>query len=388
MNVTDSIRYVGVNDRKIDLFEGHYVVPDGISYNSYVILDEKIAVMDSVGEDYAGEWLENIRLATGGKAPDYLIIQHMEPDHSRNLHRFMETYPEAKIVASPKAWAMMKAFNGSDYAGRSINACEGDALDLGNRSLQFITAPMVHWPEVIMTYDPKERVLFSADAFGTFGTPEREDPQGWVSEARRYYIGIVGKYGAQVQAVLKKAAALDIGIICALHGPVLKEDLGFYLNKYDLWSSYGAESEGVAIFYTSVYGHTKEAVFKLEKLLKEGGCSEVEAFDLARTDWSEAVAQAFRYGRAVLATTTYNGDIFPNMRSFLDCLKERLWQNRRVGFIENGSWGPIAARKMKDALANLKNLEFVEPTVTIRSALNEASEEQLKALADALLGND
>ena len=384
MKITDSIIYVGVNDHNIDLFEGHYIVPNGIAYNSYVILDEKIAVMDSVGEDFAEEWLEKINNATGGNAPDYLIIQHMEPDHSKNLHVFMEKYPDAQIVSSAKAWPMMKAFNGSDFANRSITVGEGSSLDLGSRSLSFITAPMVHWPEVIMTYDPADKILFSADGFGKFGALDYDDPEGWACEARRYYFGIVGKYGAQVQTVLKKAAALDIQIICPLHGPVLTEDLGYYLNLYDIWSSYGIESEGVAIFYTSVYGHTKEAVKMLEKMLTDAGCPKVAVTDLARDDWAEAVEDAFRYGKIVLATTTYNGDMFPNMRSFIDCLTERFWQNRKVAFIENGSWGPTAARKMKDALANCKNLEFIEPVVSIRSAVNDTNIEQLKDIAAIL----
>ena len=384
MKITDSIIYVGVNDHNIDLFEGHYIVPNGIAYNSYVILDEKIAVMDSVGEDFAEEWLEKINNATGGKAPDYLIIQHMEPDHSKNLHVFMEKYPDAQIVSSAKAWPMMKAFNGSDFANRSITVGEGSSLDLGSRSLSFITAPMVHWPEVIMTYDPADKILFSADGFGKFGALDYDDPEGWACEARRYYFGIVGKYGAQVQTVLKKAAALDIQIICPLHGPVLTEDLGYYLNLYDIWSSYGIESEGVAIFYTSVYGHTKEAVKMLEKMLTDAGCPKVAVTDLARDDWAEAVEDAFRYGKIVLATTTYNGDMFPNMRSFIDYLTERFWQNRKVAFIENGTWGPTAARKMKDALANCKNLEFIEPVVSIRSAVNDTNIEQLKDIAAIL----
>lgn len=380
MKISDSIIYVGVNDHNIDLFEGHYTVPNGISYNSYVILDEKTAVFDSVGEDFGKEWLFNIEKALEGKTPDYLIIQHMEPDHSRNLHLFMKKYPDAKIVASAKAWPMMKAFNGSDYSDRSINVGEGDSLDLGGRILSFVAAPMVHWPEVIMTYDPKDKVLFSADAFGTFGALDYKDPKPWAEEARRYYIGIVGKYGAQVQALLKKAAGLDIKTICSLHGPVLNENLGYYLNLYNIWSSYEVESEGVAIFYTSVYGHTKEAALMLEKMLKESDTN-VIAIDLARWDWADAVAKAFQYGKIVLATTTYNGDMFPTMRSFVDCLKERFWQKRKVAIIENGSWGPTAARKIKDAFTNSKELEFVEPVVSIRSALSDANIEQLKELA-------
>ncbi len=385
MKITDSIIYTGVNDHNIDLFEGHYIVPHGVSYNSYVILDEKIAVMDSVGEDFADEWLEKIRAATGGKAPDYLVIQHMEPDHSRNLHRFMEAYPDAQIVSSAKAWPMMKAFNGSDYPDRRITVSEGSSLCLGSRSLSFITAPMVHWPEVIMTYDSKDKVLFSADGFGKFGALDYDDPEGWACEARRYYFGIVGMYGAPVQAVLKKAAALDIQIICPLHGPVLTENLGYYLNLYDIWSSYRVESEGVAIFYTSVYGHTKEAALMLEKLLSEAGCPKVAVTDLVRDDWAEAVEDAFRYGKAVLATTTYNGDIFPDMKSFISCLKERFWQGRRVALIENGSWAPTAARKMKDSLAGCKDLEFIEPVVSVRSAVNGENIEQLNGIARALL---
>ena len=335
--ITKDIYYIGVDDHEIDLFEGMYIVPEGMAYNSYVILDEKIAVMDTTDRNFTGAWLENLEAALAGRKPDYLIVHHMEPDHSSGIEAFAEKYPEAKIVATAKAFTMMKNFTGKDYSGRGIIAKEGDTLELGSHTLKFITAPMVHWPEVMMSYDEQDKVLFSADAFGKFGALDAVDEEGWACEARRYYFGIVGKYGAQVQAVLKKAAALDIRIICPLHGPVLQEDLGYYLDLYNTWSSYGTETEGVAIFYTSVYGHTKEAAEYLEQKLQELGCPKIAVSDLARDDMAEAVEDAFRYGKIVLATTTYNADIFPFMREFIEHLTERGYQNRKIGLIENGS---------------------------------------------------
>ena len=382
MNITKDIRYIGVNDREIDLFEGQYVVPEGMAYNSYVILDEKIAVMDSVDARFGEEWLSKLRAVIGDRAPDYLIVQHMEPDHSANITTFAAAYPQAKIVASAKAFAMMKNFFGTDFADRQVVVGEGSTLSLGKHELTFITAPMVHWPEVIMTYDGADRVLFSADAFGKFGALDAEED--WACEARRYYFGIVGKYGAQVQAVLKKAAALDIKTICPLHGPVLSENLGYYLDLYNTWSGYGTESEGVLIAYTSVYGNTQKAVEELAELLKKAGCPKVVVNDLARCDMAEAVEDAFRYGKLVLATTTYNMDIFPFMRSFIDHLTERNFQNKTVAFIENGSWAPMATKVMRGMLEKCKNITYTEAGVRIMSALNEESRAQLCALAEEL----
>ena len=381
MFITDSIKYVGVNDHKVDLFEGQYIVPKGMAYNSYVILDEKVAVMDSVDAKFGDEWLNNIDAVLEGKTPDYLIVQHMEPDHSANIKVFLDKYPQATVVSSAKAFVMMKNFFGTDFAERRIVVGEGATLTLGEHELVFVTAPMVHWPEVIVTYDKKDKVLFSADGFGKFGALDEEEE--WDCEARRYYIGIVGKYGAQVQALLKKAAALDIAIICPLHGPVLTEDLGHYINLYDIWSSYRPENEGVLIAYTSVYGNTKKAVFELEAALKEKGVK-VVVTDLARDDMAEAVEDAFRYSKLVLATTTYNADIFPFMRTFIDHLTERAYKNRTVGFIENGSWTPMAAKIMKKMLENSKDLTLLEPVVTVNSALNETSRAQLAALCEEL----
>ena len=384
-NITKDIRYIGVNDHDIDLFEGQYIVPEGMAYNSYVILDEKIAVMDSVDQHFGGEWLANLEAALEGRKPDYLIVQHMEPDHSANISAFAQKYPEAVIVASAKAFTMMKNFYGSDYADRRIIAAEGGELPLGAHTLKFITAPMVHWPEVIMTYDAKDHVLFSADAFGKFGALDAEDEEGWACEARRYYFGIVGKYGAQVQAVLKKAAALDIQTICPLHGPVLDTDLGYYLNLYQTWSSYGVESEGVAVFYTSVYGNTEKAVKLLESKLTELGCPKVAVTDLARDDMAEAVEDAFRYGRIVLATTTYNAEIFPFMKQFIDELTERGYRGRKIGLIENGSWAPMAAKVMKGMLEGCKDTTFAETTVRIMSAMNEENAAQIEQLAKEMM---
>ena len=382
MIVTNDIKYVGVNDRKIDLFEGQYIVPNGISYNSYVILDKKIAVMDTVDAAFTHEWLDNIQNALGDKSPDYLIIQHMEPDHSANIVNFIKRYPDATVVSSEKAFAMMSQFFGVELGDKRLVVGEGDTLSLGKHNLTFVTAPMVHWPEVIVTYDSTDKVLFSADGFGKFGTPDTDED--WACEARRYYIGIVGKYGAQVQSLLRKAATLDIEIICPLHGPVLNENLGYYLNLYNIWSSYQVEDDGIMIAYTSVYGNTKKAVYQLADKLKANGCPKVVVNDLARCDMAEAVEDAFRYGKLVLATTTYNAEIFPFMREFINHLTERNFQNRTVAFIENGSWAPMAAKVMKSLFEKSKNLTFAENTVNIMSALNEESSTQLNALADEL----
>lgn len=382
MNITNDIKYIGVNDHKIDLFEGQYDVPNGMAYNSYLIIDEKIAVMDTVDRNFTHEWLDNLEKALDGKKPDYLIVQHMEPDHSANIANFMNNYKKAKIVSSIKAFNMMQNFFGTDYADRRIVVGEGDTLELGKHTLNFVTAPMVHWPEVIMTYDSTDKVLFSADAFGKFGALDVEED--WACEARRYYIGIVGKYGAQVQGVLKKAANLDIATICPLHGPILADNLGYYLNLYNTWSSYGVESDGIMIAYTSVYGNTKKAVELLAEKLKSKGCPKVVVNDLAREDMAECVEDAFRYGRIVLATTTYNSEIFPFMREFINHLTERNFQNRTIGLIENGSWAPMAAKTMTKMLEGCKNIHFTETTVHIKSALNEESTAQIEALADEL----
>lgn len=382
MNITKDIRYIGVNDHEIDLFEGQYDVPNGMAYNSYAILDKKIAIMDTVDARFTHQWLDNIENAIGNRKPDYLIVQHMEPDHAANIDSFMKAYPNAVIVSSAKAFPMMQNFFGTDYADRRIIVGEGDTLCLGAHTLTFVAAPMVHWPEVIVTYDSHDKVLFSADGFGKFGALDVEED--WACEARRYYIGIVGKYGAQVQALLKKAAGLDIQKICPLHGPVLTENLGYYLNLYQIWSSYGVESDGIMIAYTSVYGHTKKAVELLAEKLREKGCPKVVVNDLARCDMAEAVEDAFRYGRLVLATTTYNADIFPFMREFIEHLTERNFQNRTVALMENGSWAPLAAKVMKGMLEGCKNITFTDTTVKIKSALNEESKEQLEALAGEL----
>ena len=381
MKITNDVKYVGVNDRSTDLFEGQYVIPNGISYNSYVIIDEKIAVMDSVEANFADEWFDNIRKATGGKSPDYLIVQHMEPDHSSSIARFAAEFPTATVVSSAKAFAMMKNFYGTDFPDRQIVVGEGSTLSLGKHVLNFVAAPMVHWPEVIVTYDSTDKVLFSADGFGKFGTPDTDEP--WVDEARRYYIGIVGKYGMPVQTLLKKAKALDIAIICPLHGPVLSENLGYYLDLYNTWSSYKAEEEGIVIAYTSVYGNTKKAALLLADKLNARGAT-VKVYDLARCDMAAAVADAFRYDRLVLATTTYNTDIFPFMRQFIDHLTERGFANRTVALIENGSWAPTAAKVMSGMLEKSKNITYAENSVKITSALNEESIARLDALADEL----
>ncbi len=383
--ISADIRYVGVNDHDLDLFEGQYIVPGGMAYNSYVILDEKTAVMDTVDARFGEEWLANVAAALDGRRPDYLVVQHMEPDHSANIMRFLEAYPGAVTVASAKAFQMMKNFYGTDLDGRRVVVKDGDSLSLGRHTLTFIAAPMVHWPEVIFTWDAADGVLFSADAFGKFGALDYEDPEGWACEARRYYFGIVGKYGPQVQAALKKLSGLEIRTICPLHGPVLNENLDYYLGLYQTWSSYGTETDGVVICYASVYGHTKAAAEKLAEMLKERGCPKVAVNDLARCDLPEAVEDAFRYGKTVLAATTYNADVFPFMRVFIDHLKERNWQNKTVGFIENGSWAPMAVKVMKTMLEGSKNLTFLEPAVKIVSALSPESEAQLAALADALM---
>lgn len=382
MFITDDIRYVGVNDHNVDLFEGQYVVENGMAYNSYVIMDEQIAVMDTVDGNFTDEWLKNISDVIGDRKPSYLIVQHMEPDHSANVANFLDLYKDAKVVATAKAFVMMKQFFGTGYPERQIVVKEGDTLSLGTHTLTFVLAPMVHWPEVMVTYDSKDKVLFSADAFGKFGALDVEED--WACEARRYYFGIVGKYGVQAQALLKKAAGLDIQTICALHGPILKENLGYYLDLYNTWSSYGVESEGVVIAYTSVYGNTKKAVELLADKLTALGCPKVTVTDLARDDMAEAVEDAFRYGKLVLATTTYNGDIFPFMKTFIEHLTERGYRNRTIGLIENGSWAPTAAKTMLKMFEGSKNLTFTDTTVTIKSAVNTENEAQIAALAEEL----
>ena len=385
MTISKDIRYIGVNDHQVTLFEGQYDVPNGMAYNSYVILDEKIAVMDTVGAQFGGEWMDRLTKELAGRSPDYLVVQHMEPDHSANIVRFMQAYPYATVVASQAAFRMMKQFYGSDYADHRLVVGEGSTLSLGRHTLTFLTAPMVHWPEVIVTYDALDKVLFSADGFGKFGALDIEDEEGWACEARRYYFGIVGKFGAQVQALLKKAAAVDIRTVCPLHGPVLTgEALAEALRLYDIWSSYGVETPGVVIAYASIYGNTEKAAQLLAQLLRDKGCPKVAVTCLQRDDWAEAVGDAFRYGKLVLAAPTYNGFLFPAMREFIEHLTERNYQNRQVAFIENGSWAPAAAREMKKLLEGCKNMTL-GGTVTIRSAMDEAAPAQLAALADELL---
>lgn len=383
MKVTNDIHYIGVNDREIDLFEGQYIVENGMAYNSYVIMDEKIAVMDTVDKNFGEEWLANLRQALDGRTPDYLVVQHMEPDHSANIDAFAKAYPEAVLCASAPAFQMMKQFFGTDYADRRQVIKEGDVLSLGAHNLQFVAAPMVHWPEVMVTYDSHDKVLFSADGFGKFGALDAEED--WACEARRYYFGIVGKYGVQVQNLLKKAAALDIQTICPLHGPILKENLGYYIDLYQTWSSYGVESEGVMIAYASVYGNTKAAAELLAEKLTAKGCPKVVVADLAREDMAECVEDAFRYGKLVLAAVTYNADIFPCMREFISDLCERNYQKRTIALMENGSWAPAAARVMRAKLEGCKDITFAEHTVSIRSALNEDSIAQIEALAEELM---
>lgn len=383
MKITDNIYYVGVNDYDIDLFEGQFAVNKGMAYNSYLICDEKVAVLDTVDKKFGDEWLLNIEKTLEGRKPDYLVVHHMEPDHSANIDVFMLKYPDAKIVSSAKAFAIMKQFFGTDYPERQVVVGEGDTLTLGSHMLTFVTAPMVHWPEVIVSYEAKTKTLFSADAFGKFGTLDADEE--WACEARRYYFGIVGKYGPQAQALLKKAGALDIKRICALHGPILDENLEYYINLYNIWTSYGVESDGIAIFYTSVYGNTKKAVELLEKELIRLGCPKVSVTDLAREDMKEAVEDAFRYGKIVLATTTYNAGIFPFMKEFIGELTERNYQNRTIGIIENGSWAPMAERAIKTMLEKSKNIAFLENTVHIKSALSDENYEEIKALAKEIL---
>ena len=383
MKISNDIAYIGVNDREIDLFEGQYVVPNGMAYNSYVILDEKIAVFDTVDKNFGTQWLKNLDEALSGKIPDYLIVQHMEPDHSANIVLFAEKYPDAKIVANDKAFVMMSQFFDFDLGDRKMSVKNGESLSLGKHELTFVFAPMVHWPEVMMTYDSTDKVLFSADAFGKFGALETDED--WACEARRYYFGIVGKYGAQVQSVLKKAAALDIKTICPLHGPVLSENLGYYLDLYNTWSSYGVESDGVVIAYTSVYGNTKAAAELLAQKLQENGCPKVAVNDLARCDMAEAIEDAFRYGKIVLATTTYNADVFPFMREFINELTERNFQNRFVGIIENGSWAPMAAKVIKKMLENSKNITFADTVVTVKSAMKQNTADDIERLADEII---
>lgn len=385
MFITNDIKYVGVNDHEIDLFEGQFTVPNGMAYNSYVITDEKMAVMDTVDARFTAEWLGNIESVLGGRKPDYLVVQHMEPDHSANIVNFLTAYPEATVIANSKTLTMMKNFFDYDFDGKVQLVEDGSSISLGRHELTFVFAPMVHWPEVMFTYDKADKVLFTADGFGKFGALDVDEE--WDCEARRYYFGIVGKYGAQVQSVLKKAAALDINIICPLHGPVLSEDLGHYIEKYDIWSSYKPESEGVMIAYTSVYGHTKKAAERLADMLRAKGCPKVVVTDLAREDIAEAIEDAFRYGKLVLATTTYNSDIFPFMKHFIDGLTERGYRNRTIGLIENGSWAPVAAKVMRDKFASSKNITILETTVRIKSALNAESEAQLAQLADELLAD-
>ena len=384
MDITNDIKYIGVNDHQIDLFEGQYAVPNGKAYNSYAILDGKIAIMDTVDKNFTSQWLNNLEQALEGRKPDYLVVQHMEPDHSANIANFLDAYPEAVVVSSAKAFAMMKNFFGTDYPDRRIVVGEGDTLSLGKHTLTFVTAPMVHWPEVIVTYDSYDKVLFSADGFGMFGALDVEED--WADEARRNYIGIVGKYGVPVQTLLKKAAGLDIAIICPLHGPVLTENLGSCINLYDIWSSYRAESEGVVIAYTSVYGNTKAAAALLARKLEEKGCPKVVVHDLARCDMAQAVADAFRYSKLVLATTTYNGDIFPFMKEFIHHLTERSFRGRTVGLMENGSWAPAAAKVMTKMLEGSKDLTYTNTSVKILSALNDQSSAQVEALAEELVG--
>ncbi|MBP3322424.1 MAG: FprA family A-type flavoprotein [Clostridia bacterium] len=383
MNITNSVKYIGVNDHQVDLFEGQYVVENGMAYNSYLILDEKVAVTDTVDGNFLAQWFENLENALEGRSPDYLIVHHMEPDHSAGIAAFAKKYPQAQIVASAKAFVMMKNFFGDDFADRRLVVGEGDTLSLGAHTLTFVTAPMVHWPEVVLSYEQSEKLLFSADAFGKFGALDVEED--WACEARRYYIGIVGKYGAQVQALLKKAAGLDIAKILPLHGPILEENLSYYIGLYDTWSSYRPEDEGVLIAYTSVYGNTKKAALMLAEMLKEAGCPKVAVTDLARDDMAEAVEDAFRYSKLVLATTTYNGDVFPFMRTFIDHLTERNYQKRTVAFIENGSWAPVATKVMKGMLEKSKELTYAESTVKILSAVSEENISELKALANELV---
>ena len=384
MKVTNDIKYIGVNDHQVDLFEGQYIVPRGMAYNSYVIVDEKIAVMDTVDVRFGDEWISNLKAELGERKPDYLIVQHVEPDHSANIGRLIEEFPDAVMVGNAKTFAMIGQFYGLGDA-RKLIVKNGDTLELGKHILKFVFAPMVHWPEVMVTYDETDKVLFSADAFGKFGANDVEDPEGWACEARRYYFGIVGKYGMQAKNLLKAATGLDISIICPLHGPVLSENLGYYIDLYDKWSGYTPETKGVLVAYTSVYGHTKEASLYVAERLKEGGCPKVKAVDLARSDWAENVEDAFRYDQMVLATTTYNMDIFPFMRQFIDHLTERNYQNRKVALIENGTWAPAALKVMREMLSKCKNVVETETSVTIKSAMTDENKAALDKMAEELL---
>ncbi len=383
MQITNEIKYVGVNDHKIDLFEGQFIVPNGMSYNSYVILDDKIAVMDSVDQNFGDEWISNIKNIIGNKSPDFLVVHHMEMDHSANIAKFMETFPNAKIVSSKLAFVMMKNYFGTDFENRQIVVAEGSTLELGKHTLNFVAAPNVHWPEVIMSYESSEKVLFSADGFGKFGALDVEEE--WACEARRYYFGIVGKFGDAVQAVLKKLAGIEVKVICPLHGPILTENLEYYINLYDTWSSYSVESEGVFIAYTSVYGNTKKAVEKFAEILKAKGCPKVAVADLAREDMAECVEDAFKYGKIVLATTTYTNDIFPFMKDFIHHLTGRNYQNRTIGLIENGTWNPLAAKVMTKMFENSKNITFCPTVVTIKTAMNDETVNGLEKLAEEIL---
>lgn len=385
ITITDTIKYAGVNDRTLDLFESQYIVPNGVSYNSYVIMDEKIAVMDSVDKRGTSEWFDSLEKILDGREPDYLVINHLEPDHSGNIQNFLEKYPDAQLVTNARALGMFPQFFSIDVSGRSVVVKEGDELSLGKHMLTFIMAPMVHWPEVMVTYEKTEKVLFSADAFGKFGTLDAEED--WACEARRYYMNIVGKYGAQVQALLKKAAGLDIQIICPLHGPVLSENIGYYVEKYDIWSSYRPEDEGIVIAYASIHGNTRQAALKLAAKLEEKGAKKVTLFDLSRDDMAEAIEDAFRYDKMVLAGATYDAGLFPSMENFLAHLKSKNYQKRTVGIMENGSWAPMAGKLMKEELSKMKEIHILEPVVTIKSTLNTQSAEQLEQLADALLQN-
>ncbi|MBR5097461.1 MAG: FprA family A-type flavoprotein [Treponema sp.] len=385
MTICDSVKYIGVDDHEIDLFEGQFEVPGGMVYNSYAVVGEKVCVMDSVDARFGDQWLSNIETVLGGRAPDYLVVLHMEMDHSANVAAFMQKYPEAKIVSSKMAFAMMKNMFGDDFAARQVVVGEGSVLDLGGRSLSFVAAPNVHWPEVLMAYDASDKILFSADAFGKFGALDFDDPEGWECEARRYYFGIVGKFGAQVQALLKKAAALDIQIICPLHGPVLSEKIGHYVDLYNIWSSYGVETPGIFVAYTSVYGHTKEAAEKFAQILKDKGCPKVAIADLAREDIYECVEDAFRYGKLVLASTTYNGGVFPAMKEFILHLTERNYQKRTVALVENGSWAPAASKAMAALLEPCADIKFAQTKVSIKIAMKDADVAALESLADELL---
>ena len=383
MKITNDIKYVGVNDHEIDLFEGQFIVPNGMSYNSYIIMDEKIAVMDSVDANFGDQWIANIKEVLGDKTPDYLVVHHMEMDHSANIAKFMEVFPNAKIVSSKLAFVMMKNYFGTDFSENQIVVTEGSSLELGKHKLNFVTAPNVHWPEVIMSYESTDKVLFSADGFGKFGALDVEEE--WACEARRYYFGIVGKFGDAVQAVLKKLSGIDVKIICPLHGPILTENLEYYINLYNTWSSYGVESEGVFVAYTSVYGNTKKAVEKFAEILKEKGCAKVAVADLAREDMAECVEDAFRYGKIILATTTYTNDIFPFMKEFIHHLTDRNYQNRKIGLIENGTWNPLAAKVMTKMFENSKNITFCPTVVTIKTAMNDETVNELEKLAEEIL---